>query len=114
MNDNVLMTNAVICLADGKRARGSAMSPGHGYLNSMVSLYHSTMPKMPGAIIFARHAPPPAGRVRARLRDRGRLPAVRHARPGALEQMNKYQAVGTDQLVFGIPNEGFEHEEVLR
>ena len=29
------------------------------------------------------------------------------------EQIEKYQDVGCDQLVFGIPNEGFEHEEVL-
>ena len=30
-----------------------------------------------------------------------------------LEQVAKYQEVGCDQLVFGIPNEGFEHEEVI-
>ena len=29
------------------------------------------------------------------------------------EQIEKYQSVGCDQLVFGIPNEGFEHDEVL-
>ena len=29
------------------------------------------------------------------------------------EQIAKYQEVGCDQLVFGIPNEGFDHEEVL-
>ena len=30
-----------------------------------------------------------------------------------LEQIDKYQQVGCDQLVFGIPNEGFEHDEVF-
>ena len=30
-----------------------------------------------------------------------------------LEQIGKYQEVGCDQLVFGMPGEGFEHEEVL-
>jgi hypothetical protein len=29
------------------------------------------------------------------------------------EQIAKYQEVGCDQLVFGLPNEGFEHEEVF-
>ncbi|HBX76829.1 MAG TPA: hypothetical protein DEG43_04225, partial [Acidimicrobiaceae bacterium] len=29
------------------------------------------------------------------------------------EQIAKYQEVGCDQLVFGLPNEGFEHDEVL-
>ena len=30
------------------------------------------------------------------------------------EQLEKsYVAVGTDQLVFGLPNEGFEYEEIL-
>ena len=29
------------------------------------------------------------------------------------EQIEKYQSVGCDQLVFGLPNEGFEHDEVL-
>ncbi len=112
VNDNVLMTNAVICLADGKRAREIAMSPGRGYLNSMVSLYHSTMPKMPGAIIWPDT---PRG-----LRDESELDYAIEAGyllcgtpDQVLEQIDKYQAVGTDQLVYGIPNEGFEHEEVL-
>jgi alkanesulfonate monooxygenase SsuD/methylene tetrahydromethanopterin reductase-like flavin-dependent oxidoreductase (luciferase family) len=44
-NDNVMMTNAVICLSDRKRAREVAMREGRGYLYSLVCLYHDTMPK---------------------------------------------------------------------
>jgi hypothetical protein len=29
------------------------------------------------------------------------------------EQVQRYSTVGCDQLAFGLPNEGFEHEEIL-
>jgi len=48
-NDNVMMTNAVICLKDRARAREIAMTAGRGYLVTMVNLYHDTMPKSPDA-----------------------------------------------------------------
>jgi alkanesulfonate monooxygenase SsuD/methylene tetrahydromethanopterin reductase-like flavin-dependent oxidoreductase (luciferase family) len=112
INDNVLMTNAVVCLADGERAREIAMSPGRGYLNTMVTLYHSTMPKMPGAITWPDT---PRG-----IRDESELDyAIENgyllcgSPEQVLDQIEKYQEVGCDQLVFGIPNEGFEHDEVL-
>jgi alkanesulfonate monooxygenase SsuD/methylene tetrahydromethanopterin reductase-like flavin-dependent oxidoreductase (luciferase family) len=112
MNDNVMMTNAVICLSDGKRAREIAMSSGRGYLNSMVSLYHSTMPKMPGAIIWPDR---PRGIQTEDELDYaiGAGYLLCGTPEQVLEQIDKYQEVGTDQLVFGIPNEGFQHEEVL-
>lgn len=112
VNDNVMMTNAVVCLADGKRAREIALSPGRGYLNTMVTLYHSTMPKMPGAVTWPDT---PRG-----LRSEEELDwAIENGYllcgtpEQVLDQIDKYQAVGCDQLVFGIPNEGFRHEEVL-
>ena len=48
-NDNVMMTNAVICLKDRDRAREIAKTAGRGYLVTMVNLYHDTMPKSPEA-----------------------------------------------------------------
>jgi hypothetical protein len=65
MNDNVMMTNAVVCVADGKRAREIAMSAGRGYLNTMVNMYHSTMPKQPERGHLAR--PPPLIRTEEEL-----------------------------------------------
>lgn len=112
MNDNVMMTNAVICLADGKRAREIAMSAGRGYLNSLVTLYHSTMPKAQGAVTWPDR--PRAIKDESELDyaiDNGYLMCGTPEQ--VLDQIEKYQEVGTDQLVFGIPNEGFEHEEVL-
>lgn len=112
MNDNVMMTNAVICLSDRRRARQIALSPGRGYLVTMVNLYHDTMPKSPDAIVWP-NAP-------IRIRDEEMLD---HLIAGGYllcgtpdevcEQVARYQEVGCDQVVFGLPGEGFEHEEVL-
>ena len=112
INDNVMMTNAVVCVADGKRAREIAMSPGRGYLNTMVNLYHSTMPPQPGAVKWP--GTPRAIRTEEELDyaiDAGYLLCGNPEQ--VLDQIAKYQDVGCDQLVFGIPNEGFEHDEVL-
>lgn len=112
LNDNVMMTNAVVCLADGKRAREIAVSTGRGYLNTMVTMYHSTMPKMPGAVTWPDT--PRGIQSEAELDyaiDNGYL--LCGTPDQVLEQIQKYQEVGCDQLVFGIPNEGFEHDEVL-
>jgi len=111
-NDNVMMTNAVVCLSDGQRAREIAMSSGRGYLNTMVSLYHSTMPKMPGAVIWPDT--PRGLQSEAELDwaiENGYLMCGTPEQ--VLDQIEKYQEVGCDQLVFGIPNEGFEHDEVI-
>ncbi len=112
-NDNVMMTNAVVCLEDRDRARQIAMSAGRGYLNTMVTMYHDTMPKMEGRGHLAR-APRTASPTRAAFDwaiDAGYLLCGNPEEVN--EQIERYQEVGTDQLVFGIPNEGFEHEEVL-
>jgi len=112
MNDNVMMTNAVICLADRTRAREIAMSAGRGYLNTMVNMYHDTMPPQKGAVKWPG-AP-------FQISDEAMLDNLIEAgyllcgNPDEVnEQISKYQEVGCDQLVFGIPNEGFEHGEVL-
>lgn len=111
-NNNVMMTNAIVCLEDRERAREIATSEGRGYLNTMVTMYHDTMPKMEGAVTWP-------GRPVA-IPDEAALDWAIEAgyllcgNPEEVnEQIKRYQDVGTDQLVFGIPNEGFHHEEVL-
>ena len=81
-NDNIMMTNAVICLNDRKRAREIALSHGRGYLNTMVALYHDTMPKKEGAPVWpdAPYAIP--NEDVAGSDHRGGLHAVRHPRRG--------------------------------
>ena len=103
---------SVVCVADRDRARQIAMSSGRGYLNTMVNLYHSTMPKQKHAVIWpdAPHAIPDEDTLDW-LIEKGYLLC---GNPDEVnEQIAKYQEVGCDQLVFGIPNEGFRHEEVL-
>jgi alkanesulfonate monooxygenase SsuD/methylene tetrahydromethanopterin reductase-like flavin-dependent oxidoreductase (luciferase family) len=112
-NDNVMMTNAVVCLNDRKRAREIAMTAGRGYLVTMVNLYHDTMPKSPDAITWPN--PPVRPEWSEELLD--------HLIEGGYmlcgtpdevcEQVVRYQSVGCDQVVFGLPGEGIEHEEIL-
>lgn len=112
MNNNIMMTNAVICLSDRTRARQVALREGRGYLYSMVCLYHDTMPKPDGVPVW----PEPPHRVNDeddldRLIEAGWL-LCGNAEEVA-EQVEKYQTVGCDQLVFGLPSDSLSHEEVL-
>ncbi len=102
VNDNVMITNAVICLEDGDRAREVMTREASAYLYSMVCLYHDTFPKPDGAIVW----PDPP---RTLSPDMVEL-AIEHG--GVLcgtpdevnEQLARYDQVGVDQLVFGMPN----------
>ena len=111
-NNNVMMTNAVVCLSDRQRAREVAMSRGRGYLYSMVCLYHDTMPKPDGAAVWPE---PPFGITDEETLDfaidGGYL--LCGTPDEVAEQIARYADVGCDQLVFGFPSEGFTHEEVL-
>jgi alkanesulfonate monooxygenase SsuD/methylene tetrahydromethanopterin reductase-like flavin-dependent oxidoreductase (luciferase family) len=111
-NNNIMMTNSVICLEDRDRAREIAMSAGRGYLYTMVCLYHDTMPKREGASVWPE---PPMG-----LPDEETLDfAIEEGfmlcgNPEEVcQQLERYEDVPTDQLVFNVPNEGFTHEETI-
>jgi len=112
MNDNIMMTNQVICLEDRDRAREIALSAGRGYLYSMVCLYHDTMPHPEGSPVWPQ-AP-------FQITDEAMLDEL--IAGGFLlcgtpdevcEQVEAYATVGCDQLVFGIKADGFTHEECL-
>jgi alkanesulfonate monooxygenase SsuD/methylene tetrahydromethanopterin reductase-like flavin-dependent oxidoreductase (luciferase family) len=111
-NDNIMMTNAVICLSDRKRAREVALSEGRGYLVSLVNLYHDTMPKSQTIPTWpGRPMGIPNEEVLDQLIEGGYL--LCGTPDEVCEQVAQYQKVGCDQLVFGLPGEGLEHEEVL-
>ena len=116
MNDNLMMTNGVICLSDRKRARDIALDANAGYLVTMVNMYHDTMPKSPDAITWPN--PPVSMREMAGGDPDGFLDALiqgGHLLCGTpdevCEQVANYQTVGCDQLVFGVPN-GLQEDEV--
>jgi alkanesulfonate monooxygenase SsuD/methylene tetrahydromethanopterin reductase-like flavin-dependent oxidoreductase (luciferase family) len=112
-NDNVMMTNGVICLSNRERAREIAKTRGRGYLYSLVCLYHDTMPKPDYAPVWpAAPLDPPATdeELDALIADGWLLCGTPDE---VAEQVEKYQSVGCDQVVFGLPNDGMPHEEVL-
>ncbi len=82
MNDNVMMTNAVICMSDRKKAREIALRPGRGYLYSLVCNYHDTIPHNEGVPGVAGATDPRDQRGDARRPDRRWVAAVRRARRG--------------------------------
>jgi alkanesulfonate monooxygenase SsuD/methylene tetrahydromethanopterin reductase-like flavin-dependent oxidoreductase (luciferase family) len=112
MNDNVMMTNGVICMESREKARKLALERVSSYLVTMVNLYHDTMPKSPDAITWPT---PPAP---FRLQDiagedpdamldmliEGGFMMVGNAEE-VCEQLEAYSKVGTDQLVFGLPQD---------
>jgi alkanesulfonate monooxygenase SsuD/methylene tetrahydromethanopterin reductase-like flavin-dependent oxidoreductase (luciferase family) len=110
INDNVMLTNAVLCLEDGERAREIATRPNRGYLYTLVCLYHDTFPKPEWAPVWPEEP---------RRLDREMVDAAIAA--GALlcgtpdevaEQLVAYERSGVDQLVFGVPND-LEHDEAM-
>ncbi|MDI3387599.1 LLM class flavin-dependent oxidoreductase [Streptomyces sp. B-S-A8] len=113
-NNNVMMTNTVICLNDRKRAREIAMNAGLGYLVTLVNLYHDTMPKSLDAITWPQ--PPIA---LSQLGGEEILDEVIKAGlmlcgtpEEVCEQVAAYQTVGCDQVVFGLTG-GMTYEEHL-
>ena len=112
-NDNVMMTNAVICMADRAHAREIAKRVGRGYLYSMVCLYHDTMPKPDYAPVWPTPPFPPA-QTDEELDELIKAGWLLCGTPDEVcEQVEKYQTVGCDQVVFGLPGDSVEHEEVL-
>ena len=61
MNDNIMMTNGVLCFEDRDKARRLALERVNGYLVTMVNLYHDTMPKSPDAITWPSPPDRPQG-----------------------------------------------------
>lgn len=117
-NDNVMITNSVLCFEDRDRAREAALRKGRGYLVSMVNLYHDTMPKSQDAITWPD--PPISIRDMAGDDPEAMLDGLIEAgymlcgNPDEVaEQITRWGDVGMDQLVFGLPIEGLHHDEVL-
>jgi alkanesulfonate monooxygenase SsuD/methylene tetrahydromethanopterin reductase-like flavin-dependent oxidoreductase (luciferase family) len=110
VNDNVMVTNAVLCFEDGDRAREIATRPNRGYLYSLVCLYHDTFPKPDWAPVWPE---------RPRELNREMVDAAIAA--GALlcgtpeevaGQLQAYERSGVDQLAFGVPGD-LEHDEAV-
>ncbi len=112
-NNNVMMTNAVICLEDREEARAMAKRNLRGYRVTMVNLYHDSMPQSPDAVVW----PNPTNRFE--LDDETLDFAIKGGymlcgNPEEVcEQVQAYEAVGCDQVAFGTPDEGYTHDQTL-
>ncbi len=113
LNDNVMMTNAVICLEDRARAREIALTKGRGYLVSLVSLYHDTIPKSPTASTWPEAPLSLDGEDMLDFAIEAGYMLCGTPEEVCEQLESSYVAVGVDQLVFGLPTEGFEYEEIL-
>jgi alkanesulfonate monooxygenase SsuD/methylene tetrahydromethanopterin reductase-like flavin-dependent oxidoreductase (luciferase family) len=116
-NDNVMMTNAVICFEDRDKARKIALERVSGYLVTMVNLYHDTMPKSTDAITWPQ-APIVLKDIAGNDPDafldaliEGGYMLVGNPEEVS-EQLTAYSSVGCDQLVFGMPQD-LHKDEIL-
>ncbi len=101
VNDNVMITNGVVCLEDGKRAREVATNMGLSYLQSLVFYYHDTFPKQEGFPVWPEPSPEPTlEEIEFRISEGYLLCGDPDE---VTEQVRRYQAVGCDQVAFGLP-----------
>ncbi len=119
-NDNVMITNSVICSETREQAREIALREGRGYLVSMVNLYHDTMPKSQDAITWPSKPMTLHDIVQSGVDGDELLDGIigaGHMLCGTpdevCEQIANWGDVGMDQLAFGLPIEGMYHEEIL-
>ena len=103
VNDNVMVTNTAIVLDDGRKAREAAANMGIGRHNSLVYRYHDTFPKPPWVPQWPETLPDPSVDMIDTLIDRGMM--VCGTPDEVVGQMERYAAVGPDQVTFGLPND---------
>jgi alkanesulfonate monooxygenase SsuD/methylene tetrahydromethanopterin reductase-like flavin-dependent oxidoreductase (luciferase family) len=110
INDNVMVTNAVLCFPDRERARQIATRPNRGYLYSLVCLYHDTFPKPDWAPVWPE---PPIQLDRAMVDFAVEAGGLLCGTPeDVCEQLQAYADTGVDQVAFGVPND-LSHEEAM-
>jgi alkanesulfonate monooxygenase SsuD/methylene tetrahydromethanopterin reductase-like flavin-dependent oxidoreductase (luciferase family) len=101
VNDNVMITNSLVCLEDGRRARAVAADMGSGLLQSLVFRYHDTFPKPPHVPDWPNLLPDPTvEEVDRRVKEGFMLCGDPDE---VLGQVKRYEEIGCDQIVFGLP-----------
>jgi alkanesulfonate monooxygenase SsuD/methylene tetrahydromethanopterin reductase-like flavin-dependent oxidoreductase (luciferase family) len=101
INDNVMITNGLVCLEDSRKAREAATRMGVSYLQSLVFYYHDTFPKVEGIPVWPEPFPEPTLEDVGYRIDEGYL--LCGDPDEVVDQVRRYEAVGCDQLVFGMP-----------
>ncbi|MBI2705213.1 MAG: LLM class flavin-dependent oxidoreductase [Actinobacteria bacterium] len=112
VNDNVMVTNMVVCMEDRDHAREIVTRARRGYLTTLVCLYHNTIPKPD----FARTWPEPPRELTEDMLDLAiESGSLLCGNPEEVcEQLAGYEQCGVDQLVFGVPGDVVTPEEALQ
>ncbi len=102
VNDNVMITNGVVCLEDGEKARQVAAETLQiSYLQSLVFKYHDTFPRPEGVPEWPTLMPEPS---REMIDDQIKAGFFLCGDPDeVLQQTQAYQDIGCDQVAFGMP-----------
>jgi alkanesulfonate monooxygenase SsuD/methylene tetrahydromethanopterin reductase-like flavin-dependent oxidoreductase (luciferase family) len=100
VNDNVMVTNSLICLPDGREARYWACNAYTSYFCSLLFMYHDTFPKPDWVKLWPECSPEPTmDDIEAAIED-GRL--LCGSPDEIIDQVENYKHVGFDQLGFGM------------
>jgi alkanesulfonate monooxygenase SsuD/methylene tetrahydromethanopterin reductase-like flavin-dependent oxidoreductase (luciferase family) len=110
INDNIMLTNAVLCFEDGNKARDLAAKPDRGYLYTLVCLYHDTFPKPDWAPVWPE---PPLQLDREGVERVINMGGLLCGTPDEVcEQLKAYEQTGVDQVSFGFPSH-LSHEDAM-
>ena len=102
VNDNVMITNGVVCMEDGDRAREIATRATAGYLYSLVCLYHDTFPVPPTAPVWPEA---PIQLDKATVDMAIKAGAILAGTPEEVSaSLGAFAETGVDQLTFGLPS----------
>jgi len=101
VNDNVMLTNAVLCYEDRDKARRLALDPRRGYLYSLVQLYHDTFPHNDAAPTWPEFPTALPADLLDHVIDGGLMLCGNPEE--VVEQLRIYEQTGVDQVVFGVP-----------
>ncbi len=101
VNDNIMVTTAMVCLEDGAAARKAVTTMGLSYLQSLVYYYHDTIPMPEGGSKWPHPASEPTLEEVQQQIDGGYL--ICGSPDECAEQIARLQDTHIDQLVFGLP-----------
>jgi len=102
VNNNVMISSSMLCLEDGKRARQVMADSFMSYFFSLLFLYHDTFPLPEGAVRWPAVLPEPGLEGVEAMIESGMI--VCGDPHEVKQQLEAFEYIGIDQLVFGGPN----------
>jgi alkanesulfonate monooxygenase SsuD/methylene tetrahydromethanopterin reductase-like flavin-dependent oxidoreductase (luciferase family) len=110
VNDNVAISTSFMCLEDGDAARDWMTKSRNGRQQSLVFKYLDTFPKPPGIPEWPNEIPDPTLEQLAIGREKGS--AIVGTPDDCAEVLQKWEAIGVDQLIMGPTGSAWPYELV--